>query len=162
MQLLVPPEISSLLSDALKQAGKREIGGILMGEHVGSDVFRIRKVTIQRKGGTFASFVRMVADILAPLHAFFDVTRHEYTKYNYLGEWHSHHSFALMPSPRDHKTMQLMVIDPELGAHFVVLLLVKLSKRQLNGSVTVYRPNMAPIAGEVIHERFAHHESDFN
>jgi len=152
MQLLVPPEIGSQLSDALMQEGKREIGGILMGEHVGLEVFRIRKVTIQRKRGTFASFVRIVADILAPLRSFFDATRHEYTKFNYLGEWHSHHSFALTPSSRDHQTMHSMVIDPELGAHFVVLLLVKLSEGQLDASVTVYQPNAAPFPGKVIQE----------
>src|SRR5439155_5778823 len=127
MQLLIPPEIALRLVNALAQAGKKEIGGILMGEHVGPDIFRVKEVTIQRKGGTFAAFIRIVADILAPLRAFFDATKHDYTRFNYLGEWHSHHSFALEPSGRDHMTMCDMVMDPQLGAHFVVLLLVKVN-----------------------------------
>jgi len=150
MQLLIPPTIASQLVEALNQVGDREIGGILMGQHVGFDTFRVKGITIQRKGGTFAAFVRIVADILAPLRAFFDSTRHQYKKFNYLGEWHSHHSFALSPSDRDHTTMYSMVMDPELGANFVVLLLVKLDENSdLQGNVTVYEPNMRPRVGNV-------------
>src|ERR1044071_9748210 len=35
MQLLLPPEIVSRLVEVLTQVGAREIGGVLMGEHVG-------------------------------------------------------------------------------------------------------------------------------
>jgi len=154
MQLLVPPEITSQLVEALAQAGRREIGGILMGEHIGVDTFRVKELTIQRKGGTFAAFIRIVVEILAPLRAFFDSTKHDYTRFNYLGEWHSHHSFALSPSGRDHTTMYGIVTDPRLGAHFVVLLLVKLEDgNQLDGSVTVYQPNKKPFRGSVAQER---------
>jgi hypothetical protein len=154
MQLLVPPEITSQLVDALAQAGRGEIGGILMGQHLGPDTFRVKEVTIQRKGGTFAAFIRIVAEILAPLRAFFDSTKHDYRRFNYLGEWHSHHSFALSPSGRDHLTMYEIVMDAQLGAHFVLLLLVKLDEGgQLVGSVTVYQPNRTPFAGSIIQER---------
>ncbi|MCX5973666.1 MAG: Mov34/MPN/PAD-1 family protein [Coprothermobacterota bacterium] len=153
MQLLIPPEISQQLVDALRQAGQREIGGILMGAHIGPDAFRVKEITIQRKGGTFAAFIRMVEEILAPLLAFFDTTKHDYTRFNYLGEWHSHHSFALVPSGRDHMTMYDIVIDQQLGAGFVVLLLVKLGDHgQLEGSVTVYQPNKTSFAGSIIQE----------
>jgi hypothetical protein len=153
MQLLIPPEIELRLVNALSQAGKKEIGGILMGEHVGPDIFRVKEVTIQRKGGTFAAFVRIVAEIIAPLRAYFDATKHDYARFNYLGEWHSHHSFALSPSGRDHMTMYEIVMDPEVGARFVLLLLVKLSDGdQLEGGVTVYQPNKTPFVGSIIHE----------
>ena len=153
MQLLIPPEIRSQLVDAMARAGQREIGGILMGEHVGSDTFRVKEVTIQRKMGTFATFIRIVTEILAPLRAFFDNTKHNYRRFNYLGEWHSHHSFALSPSGRDHITMHDIVTDPQLRAHFVVLLLVRLSDHgQLEGRVTVYQRNRAPFEGSIIQE----------
>ena len=151
MHLLLPPDLVSRLVEALVQAKTREIGGVLMGEHVGVDTFRVKEITIQRKGGTFAAFIRIVAEILAPLRAFFDATQHDYSKFNYLGEWHSHHSFVLVPSGRDHMTMCDIVMDPQLGAHFVVLLLVKLSDcNQLEASVTVYQPNKSPFTGSVI------------
>jgi [CysO sulfur-carrier protein]-S-L-cysteine hydrolase len=153
MQLIIPPEITSQLVDGLTQAGRREIGGILMGEHVGPDTFRVRELTVQRKGGTFAAFVRIVSEVLAPLCAFFDATKHDYTRFNYLGEWHSHHSFALEPSGQDHMTMCDMVMDPQLGAHFVVLLLVKLNgSSQIEGNVIVYEPNKTPFPGTVVQE----------
>lgn len=154
MQLLITPEISQQLFDALRQAGHRETGGILMGEHVAHDTFRVKEITIQRKGGTFAAFIRMVEEILAPLLAFFDSTKHDYTRFNYLGEWHSHHSFALVPSRRDHTTMYNIVMDPQLGAHFVLLLLVKpdYHGHQLNGTVTVYQPNKPPFAGRIVQD----------
>ena len=154
MQLIVPPEIATRLVEALTQAGKREIGGILMGEHVGVDTFRVKEITIQRKRGTFAAFVRLVTEILGPLRAFFGSTKHDYTKFNYLGEWHSHHSFAFTPSGRDHMTMCDMVLDPQLGAQFVVLLLVKVNGHNgIDGSVTVYQPNRRPYTGTVVQER---------
>jgi len=153
MQLLIPPEIRSQLVDAMARAGQREIGGILMGEHVGSDIFRVKEVTIQRKMGTFATFIRIVTEILAPLRAFFDSTKHNYRRFNYLGEWHSHHSFALSPSGRDHITMHDIVTDLQLRARFVVLLLVRLSDHgQLEGRVTVYQPNKTPFEGTIIQE----------
>ena len=153
MQLLLPPDICSQMVSALTAAGRREIGGILMGEHIGPDTFRVKELTIQRKGGTFAAFVRIVTEALAPLRAFFDSTNHQYTKFNYLGEWHSHHSFALQPSGRDHATMYDMVMDPKLGARFVILLLVKLDAHgQLDGAVTIYQPKQQPFAGRIFQE----------
>ena len=153
MQLLITPEISLQLVHALGQAGQREIGGILMGEHVRLNTFRVKEITIQRKGGTFAAFIRIVEEILAPLLAFFKANKHDYTRFNYLGEWHSHHSFALVPSERDQTTMYNIAMDPQLDAHFVLLLLVKPNHHgQLEGSVTVYQPNKLPFAGSIIQE----------
>ena len=153
MNLLLPPEVVSQLVAALAQAGVREIGGVLMGEHVGIDIFRVKDLTIQRKGGTFAAFIRFVEGIVGPLRAFFRATNYRYTRFNYLGEWHSHHSFALTPSGRDHTTMLEIVMDPQLGARFVVLLLVKLNEsNQLEHSVTIYQPGARPILGRVMRE----------
>ena len=156
MQLLLPPEIVRQIVKALIQAGRREIGGVLMGEHVAADTFRLKDITIQRKGGTFAAFVRLVEGILGPLQAFFRATKHDYSRFNYLGEWHSHHSFALRPSARDHITMCDVVDDPQLGANFVVLLLAKLNEdNRLECSVTVYQPAASPFTGRVVQEQCA-------
>lgn len=153
MKLILPIEIITEMRVALAKAGQREIGGILMGEHVGPDTFRVKSISIQIKGGTFATFIRMVADILAPLRAFFESTQHDYKRFNYLGEWHSHHSFVLSPSGQDHSSMNEIIIDKALGAHFVVLLLVKLDEQLLlDCSVTVYQPNNLPYLGNVEHE----------
>jgi [CysO sulfur-carrier protein]-S-L-cysteine hydrolase len=148
MNLLIPSDVAGRMTEALAQAGKREIGGVLMGEHVGPDTFRVCDLTIQRKGGTFAAFLRVVGDIIGPLRAFFQNTQHNYTRFNYMGEWHSHHSFALTPSGRDHSTMFEIIDDSQLGARFVVLLLVRLAEdKTIQANVTVYLPNRDPYSG---------------
>lgn len=152
MILLLPPPIVMRLKTALLEAGTREVGGVLMGEHVGVDTFRVTDVTIQMKGGSFAAFVRIVENIIAPLRAFFQSNNHDYTRFNYIGEWHSHHSFALTPSSPDHDTMQDIVMDPTVGARFAALLLVKLSGGKFECSVTVYTPTAHPMLGQSIVE----------
>ena len=159
MQLLLPREIAGRMVAALSEAGAREVGGILMGEHVGPDTFRVRDITIQRKGGTFATFVRVVRNIIGPLQAFLRKTHHDYARFNYMGEWHSHHSFALSPSITDHDSMTQIIDDPQLGANFVVLLLAKLSdKAVLDCAIFIYEPRGQPRIGEVVHEQAMIHE----
>lgn len=139
MRVLLPDDVAERLESALRGAGNREIGGVLMGEHVSEGVFRVKDLTVQRRGGTFASFMREVRAALAPLQRFFRHTGHDYTRYNYLGEWHSHPSFPAEPSHRDSESMWRIVEDPAVGANFVVLLIVRLgSEGKLEGSATTY------------------------
>jgi proteasome lid subunit RPN8/RPN11 len=153
MQLLLPPEIVEKLVSALTRAGAREIGGILMGEHAVENVFRVKDLTVQYHGGSLATFWRAVQNMIMPLRNFFRATGHKFTCFNSLGEWHSHPAFLPEPSPTDHKTMRGMVEDPELGAHFVALMVVKLNgSGQLQGSVTVYQAGHQECRGELIQE----------
>jgi [CysO sulfur-carrier protein]-S-L-cysteine hydrolase len=141
VQLLLPREVAGQLVDALERAGRREIGGILMAEHVSENIFRVKSLTIQRLGGTFATFLRAAKSIITPLLEFFHETNHNYTRFNYVGEWHSHPSFAPIPSVKDHRTMLEIIEDRHLGALFVVLMIAKLnSARELEGTVTAYKP----------------------
>lgn len=150
MQLVVPSEIRAQLREALKQAGRREIGGILMGEDLRSDTFRVKEVSVQRHGGTFASFVRLVQDCLVPLQRFFRSNRNEYRRFNYMGEWHSHHSFELIPSMEDHRSMFEIIEDERVGANFVVLFLVKLDAHdEVDGAAFVYVRNQVPFFADV-------------
>lgn len=122
-----------------------------MGEHIAENSFCVKRLTIQRKGGTFSAFVRLVEEFLRPLSEFFEETGHDYTRFNYMGEWHSHHSFSLHPSARDHQTMLGMASDPELGARFVALLLVRLNgDSTLAASVNCYEPGGRRVVGEVV------------
>jgi integrative and conjugative element protein (TIGR02256 family) len=137
----VPRNIRGRLEEALRSSGRKETGGVLMGEHVSEDVFRIKDLTVQRRG-TFASFVREVGAALKPLRRFFRETGCDYTRYNYLGEWHSHPSFPTEPSHTDSESMWDIVEDPEVGANFAVLLIARLGAGgDLDASVTAYLPN---------------------
>ena len=154
MKLILPRSVTERLIAALRKGGKREVGGILMAEHVGSNEFRVADLTVQLQGGTFATFVRLVDSILTPLRAFFTATGRDYTRFNYIGEWHSHHSFQLTPSSRDDVTMLEIVMDPTVGARFAVLLIVRLNEREdgLQHSLTVYLPSGHRYPGEAITE----------
>jgi [CysO sulfur-carrier protein]-S-L-cysteine hydrolase len=62
MQLLLPSRLIQRLQSELKRAGNREIGGLLMGEHVRDEVFRIVDISVQRSGGDRACFIRRPED----------------------------------------------------------------------------------------------------
>lgn len=142
MTLLLPTALRQRLETELAKAARNEIGGILMGRDLGGGTFRIEELQVQPHGGSLAFFLRQVQAFLAPLERFFDRTGHRYTEYNYLGEWHSHPSFALVPSARDQASMREIVEDPEVGATFAVLLIVKLSKDgELAARVYTFMPN---------------------
>ena len=59
--------------------------------------------------------------------------------------------------PRFCKTMQGIIKDPDVGAHFVVLLVIKLiDESQLEGSVTVYQAD-----GRRFREQLVQEEEEF-
>lgn len=146
MEIRVPEAVAGQLADALTRAGVREVGGVMMGEHLEGEVFRVAEVTVQREG-TVATFVRLIWDAVTSLKQFFARTGHQYRRFNYLGEWHSHPSFRLHPSDRDSETMWGIVDDPEVGANFAVLLIVRLQEGRLDGQGFVYLPGnqMQPV-----------------
>lgn len=139
MQLIVPYVVQTELLRAMQDAGEREIGGVLMGEHVGPERFEVRRITVQRLAGTFTSFIRLLEGLVRPLARFFQDTNHDYQRFNYLGEWHSHPSFKPVPSGRDENSMWQIVEDPEVGARFAVLLIIRLDGREtMEGTATVF------------------------
>lgn len=141
LTLILPLEQRRLLLRALRKAGRREVGGILMGEHAGPNLFIVREMTVHRRGA-FASFVRRIEDAVGRLHAFFHETDHDYARFNYIGEWHSHPSFAPYPSRTDDLSMLQIVQDETVGANFVVLLVAKLgAEGELISTVHTYLPN---------------------
>lgn len=154
MKILLPDSLSNQLVDALKGAGRREVGGILMGEYIDTNMFRIKAVTVQLNEGTVFSFRRLVQNALAPLRQFFARTGHDYKRFNYLGEWHSHPSFKLTPSNTDSQAMLDIVQDPCVGANFAVLLIVKLDKfDQLMANAFVYLADRKHFPAQIVWER---------
>lgn len=152
LTISIPVEVQEILCDALRRAGTNECGGVLMGEHVGHNQFTVRTLTVQR-GGTFASFVRGTRAALRAVKEFLLRSNHEYTRFNYLGEWHSHPSFSVQPSSTDHRTMLRIVTNPSVGANFVILLIFKLTSLDvLVGSVHTYLPDGSILASELLLE----------
>lgn len=138
----LPDQWLTKLGDELRTAGAREMGGILMGEQIAPGQFRIMEMTFQRHGGRVAWFIRNARSALLALQRFFTNTAHRYYRYNYLGEWHSHPSFEARPSTKDHQSMMEVACNPNTGANFVVLMIVRLNESaSIDASLTTYLPN---------------------
>lgn len=153
MIIYLPNQIEKKLSRALEKAGSKEIGGVLMGEHIGEAEFRIVDLTIQKQCGTVTFFVRLVADAVASLQRFFKQTGYNYRKFNYLGEWHSHPSFSPTPSLKDIQSMLEIVTDTDIGANFVILLIVRHTEAQeIEATVTAFLPDSSYFECKLIKE----------
>lgn len=145
MKLLINKKTTNFLKSELRLAEEREIGGILVAEHRQDEVFSIAGISVQRSGGTGSRFVRDPAHHTEFLSRFFSQTGHDYTRYNYIGEWHSHPSFSVLPSIEDCTTMQAIVSDPRVNVSFAILLVVRLQAfGLLKLSATAFRVGHQP------------------
>jgi [CysO sulfur-carrier protein]-S-L-cysteine hydrolase len=162
MQLLLTDPIIERLQLELRRAGRQEIGGLLMGEHIRDDIFRVVDISVQHTGGSQGCFVRDPGEHQAQLDAFFTKTNADYVRFNYLGEWHSHPSFQPVASVTDIQTMQSIVHDPAVGANFLVLLIPRLHKwRTIELSAIGFRKGGEPFSVVVCREREPAAEGSF-
>ena len=150
MRLELPAESRARLHMALRAGGTREVGGQLFGEQLAPSLFRVTHLTVQRTPGTFARFVVDIAQALHDAAAFFRLTRHDYGRFNYIGEWHSHPSFAVTPSSTDRDTMRALVTDPDFKGHFAVLMISRLDGDDLTLGAWLFDPcgNELPVTLE--------------
>jgi len=138
MKLLVTESFTDLLERELTQAGRREIGGVLLGERVSAGVFRITDASVQRSGGSATHFVRELEPHRTFVEAFLDRTGRDYSRFNYIGEWHSHPTVAPLPSFADIVSMQSIVEDEAVNAGFALLVIARrhfLGRLELSASV---------------------------
>ena len=126
MRLRVPVEQSDRLRAALARAGSKEIGGQLFGEQLAPSDFRVTELTFQKRSGTFARFFVDLIQAARDAARFFERTKHQYARFNYIGEWHSHPSFVLEPSGTDTGTMLSLVSDTGFRGSFAVMMIVRL------------------------------------
>lgn len=159
VKIVIPNEVSSILTEELRFAGSREVGGLLIGEDIGNAVFRISEVTVQRYGGTNCSFVRNMAHSQA-LERVLRKADYDFTRHNYLGEWHSHPGCDLQPSRQDCDAMWDIVEDREVGANFAVLLIVKLRLACLGGVANVFLPGRRAIPAALVMEEYDYGNGD--
>jgi proteasome lid subunit RPN8/RPN11 len=145
MKILLPREQRARLRSALRRAGSREIGGVLMAEQLQEGSFKIVDFSIDSESGSAAHFVRSPEHHSAALEAFFRRTGSDYAKFNYLGEWHSHPQFPVLPSREDMYSMTSLV-NGERGIDFAVLLIVRLRYLfTLECSSTLFAKAQAPV-----------------
>ena len=151
LRVTLPSDVQATLVSALTCAGARERGGILMGEHIGENHFAVRRTTVHRPG-TVASFLRRLGGVADTITKFCRSKGNDYTRFNYLGEWHSHPLFSVQPSSHDHASMREIATDRRVGANFVVLLVLRLRAGQLEGSAHTYLPDGSVHPSELVLE----------
>ncbi|WP_185268933.1 Mov34/MPN/PAD-1 family protein [Halopseudomonas xiamenensis] len=150
MRVEITDDVRSKLRSALRGAGRREIGGVLMGEQIEPGHFRIVDLSIDKEIGGRAHFVRSPEAHAVALDAFFRRTGNEYQRFNYLGEWHSHPRFPVVPSVQDVSSM-VELVHGERGIDFAVLLIVRLHWwRTIASSCTLFRRNAKPSSVEIL------------
>lgn len=138
MRIHVAPDQVEKLLVVLRAAGRREVGGQLYGEQVAPSYFRINELTVQQQFGTQADFMVDIDAALRDADAYFGRTGHDYKRFNYVGEWHSHPSFAVSPSNEDTTTMTELVRDASFKGTFAVLMIARLDRSTLQLGAWVY------------------------
>jgi len=144
MKLLLPPKIVKRLRRELR-GRRQEIGGVLVGENVGSDTFRLVDISVQHSGGSVVHFVRDPEHHRQFLADFFIRTGNDFKRFNYIGEWHSHPAFEAVPSGEDIASMFEIVEDPAVGVNFAILIIARLERwKPLQISATLFRSGVMP------------------
>ena len=154
MRLRLPSEQLLALRAALERAGTNEIGGQMYGEQLAPSDFRVTDLTFQQRPGTFARFFVDLVQAARDALRFFERTEHRYTRYNYIGEWHSHPSFEVHPSSTDIASMRSIVQDPGFQGNFAVLMIVRLDEATVTCGGWLFDPRGRdqPVTIELLHD----------
>jgi [CysO sulfur-carrier protein]-S-L-cysteine hydrolase len=146
MRLRLPNDQLTLLRDALRRGGTKEIGGQIFGEQLAPSDFLASELTFQKRPGTFARFVVDLLQAARDAVRFFDRSKHHYHRFNYIGGWHSHPSFAVRPSDVDVTAMRRLVSDPSFEGRFAVLMITRLDGDHLTSGAWLFDPAAAEFA----------------
>lgn len=151
MQIELVPDINARLRQSLRRAGRREIGGMLFAEQLAPAHFRLMDFSLDLFSGSHTHFRRDPHAHQQALNEFFEKTGCDFSRFNYLGEWHSHPSFPVTPSIEDVETMQSLVANRAGAISFALLLIVRLRFRfwmdySLTTFVCGYLPQRTTIA----------------
>lgn len=150
MRVEISEPVKDKLRRALRAAGSREIGGVLMGEQIAPGHFRVVDLSIDSETGGRAHFVRSSEAHADALSAFFRETGHQYDRFNYLGEWHSHPRFSVTPSTQDITSM-IDLVEGERGIEFAVLLIVRLQWwRRISCSCSLFCRSTNPSSVDIL------------
>jgi integrative and conjugative element protein (TIGR02256 family) len=153
MRVEISNRVKDKLRKELRASGSREIGGVLMGEQIAPGHFKVVDLSIDSQTGGRAHFVRDLEAHTEALAAFFRKTSHQYDRFNYLGEWHSHPQFSVTPSTQD-VTSMIDLVEGERGIDFAVLLIVRLQWwRWISCSCTFFCRNAKPVRVDLLEEK---------
>ena len=125
MQVEFPKSVAARLKKTLRQSGNREVGGVLMAEQIAPSTFRLLDFSLDADSGSPTNFIRNPEHHKKALTDFFAKTNGDFSRFNYIGEWHSHPRFPAIPSTVDRQSM-FELVDTEKDISFAMLLIVRL------------------------------------
>lgn len=99
------------------------------------------EITVQARRGSIARFIVDLVQATKDAIRFFDRTAHNYSRFNYIGEWHSHPNYAVQPSGTDAQTMRRLVTDLSFQGSFALLMIVRLDDDRLTFGGWLFDPN---------------------
>lgn len=141
INIILTNEVQNIILEACQKSERREIGGMLFAQHSSTNEFKVLEATVAMEYlGTISRFIRGIVSGLRQLAKFYKHYNYFYLEYNYLGDWHSHPNFKLYPSATDDASMFKLLYDAEVGAYFLVLLIVKIKNNQLKVNGWAYFP----------------------
>lgn len=150
MRVEFPKAVRAQMRKALSRAGRREIGGVLMAEQIEAGRFRIVDFSLDAEIGGAAHFVRSVEHHHAALSEFYERTESDFSRFNYLGEWHSHPNHLPIPSTTDVMSMASLV-EGERDIPFALLLIVRATWwRRMAMSATLFQQGRPPEPAEIL------------
>ena len=150
MRVEFPKPLCERMRKSICAARRREIGGILMAEQLEPGSFRIVDFSVDPITGTSAHFVRSIEHHQQVLADFFEKAGSDYSRFNYLGEWHSHPNHPPVPSSVDVRSMTDLV-NGERKIPFAALLIVRARIwRRMECSLTLFQQNRPPEGATLI------------
>ena len=153
IEIVLPANVAAKLRRELRRAGDREIGGVLAGEDRGGGRFLVADLSVQRSGGGVAHFVRDPGAHRRFMRRFLARAGNDYTRLNYLGEWHSHPRFPALPSGTDLRQMQGLIEERGQPANFLVLLVAKLGRgSEIEATAHAFRRSAPVVQARVARE----------
>jgi len=159
MKVKLAKDVQERMLLCLSRARRREVGGVLMAEQLKPGEFRVVDFSLDEITGSAAHFVRSPEHHCEALDDFFARTGNDYTRYNYLGEWHSHPNHQPIPSATDIVSMNNL-LEEEESISFAVLLIVKKGWwKRLHCSAVLFRRgepiSNVEVTAEVLGEKIA-------
>ena len=123
---------------------------MLFAEQLAAAHFRVVDFSLSTHSGSQTTFKRDPKLHRQALDNFFCRTGHDFTRFNYLGEWHSHPSFSTHPSRDDIATMTDLVGNSE-EITFAALMIVRLQFQfWMDYTFTVFARGAAPMTSHAV------------
>ena len=154
MKFELAPDMYRRLSRTLRQAGSKEIEGMLFAQELSPNHFRLTDFSTDSFANSYGSVARDIGVHPEQVIAFSERTGTNFSPYTYIGRWHSSSSWPLAPSPADLQPMQSIVESGTSPISFALLLIVRQRfKFWLDYSLTTFSKGSAP-RGATISERW--------